>query len=101
MLMVKRLVTIDEIFTILYAFFQARNEVFGRAIFIEIFESVHEIRMLREVQVFACFTLVTHLAICTIFEGADEGYHLFMTSAYDVLRHMQILVVNYNSIQND
>jgi hypothetical protein len=57
--------------------------------------------MLGEMQVFACFTLVTHLAIGAVFEGADEGYHLFVTSADDVLRHTQIRVVNYNSIQID
>lgn len=46
--------------------------------------------MLGEMQVLACFTLVAHLAIGAVFECADEGYHLFVTSADDVLRHTQI-----------
>lgn len=89
--MIEGLVSVNEIFTVLDAFLKSWNEVLGRRVIVEIFETIDEVGMLGEMKVLSCFALFAHLTVDTAFESADEGHHLLVPAAYHVLVHSQSL----------
>jgi hypothetical protein len=86
-------VTIDKIFTVLDALFQSRDQILGAAVFIEIFEPIDEVGMLREMQILAGLALFAHFAAAAVLEGADEGNHLLVAGAKAVLVHLAFITI--------
>lgn len=63
---------VDVVLAILYALLESGDEILGIAVVVEVLESVDEVGMLREVQVFSRLAFLAHLSTSAVFEGTDE-----------------------------
>jgi len=69
-------VGVDEVLGVLYTFFESRNQLLTGTVVIEVFDSVNEVGVLCEMQVFVGFAILTHPPVATVLYGADEGQGL-------------------------
>lgn len=79
--------TIDKVLAVLDALLQPRDHVLRPTVIIKFLEAVDEVGVLRDMQILAQPALLAHLAVCTVFEGANEGDELFVPWADKFLTH--------------
>jgi hypothetical protein len=70
-----------EILRILDSFFQTRYQLLTGTVVIEIFDSIDEVCVLREVQIFFSFALFAHSPTAAVLHSAYKGQRLPMFGA--------------------